>query len=61
MELKSCKRGIVIMIHDEMVNNFQTNEPEPYKFSVDDEVIRYANLDTKIAGHQEIVETQAVV
>ena len=56
MELKSCKRGIVIMINDEMVNDFLTGEPKPYKFSVDDEVIRYANLDTKVAQYPQFAE-----
>jgi hypothetical protein len=55
MELKLCKRGIVIMIADETVNYVQY-DPSPYKFSVDDEVIRYANLDTKVAEHPEIIE-----
>ena len=56
MELKSCKRGIVIMISDEMVNGLFTGEPKPYKFCVDDEVIRYANLDTKVAQYPQFAE-----
>ena len=60
IELKSCKRGIVIMITDEIVIGIH-GEPIEYKFSIDDEIIRYANLDTKVAQHPEIVETQAVI
>lgn len=46
--LKNSKRGIVIMIADETWTNIGTGEPEPYKFSVDDEVIRFANLDAAV-------------
>jgi hypothetical protein len=57
-ELKSSKRGVVIMIADEIVNGIQ-GEPIVYRFSVDDEIIRCANLDAKVAVHPEIVEVEA--
>jgi len=49
--LKRCKRGIAIMINDEIVNGLQ-GEPIPYKFSVDDEVIRFAVLDDAVAHYK---------
>jgi len=52
-EIKRNKRGIVIFIVDEMVNGYFTGEPQPYKFNVDTEVIRFANLDEKIKQHQK--------
>ena len=56
MELKSCKRGIVIMIADEIIPT--TTGPNVYKFSVDDEIIRYANLDKKVALLPEIIDVE---
>lgn len=50
--LKRSKRGIVIFIADEMVNDLFTGEPQPYKFSVDDEVIRFAVLDDAVAHYK---------
>jgi len=56
--LKTSKRGIAIFITDEMINDLHTGKLEPYKFSVDDEVIRLANLDAAVehygSGVQEI-------
>ena len=48
--LKRCKRGVAIMISDEILNDLYTGEPQPYKFSVDDEVIRFAVLDDAVAS-----------
>ena len=53
--LKRCKLGIVIFINDETVPNFETGEPMPYKFSVDDEAIRFAVLDDAVA-YNELVK-----
>jgi hypothetical protein len=50
--LKRSKLGIVIFIVDETVPDFETNEPMPYKFSVDDEVIRFAVLDDAVAHYK---------
>ena len=58
MELKSCKRGIAIMINDEIIPT--VTGPEIYRFSVDDEIIRYANLDVKVAQYPQFAETQTV-
>jgi len=56
MELKSSKRGIVIMIADEIIPT--VTGPDVYKFCVDDEIIRYANLDKKVALLPEIVDVE---
>jgi hypothetical protein len=45
--LKRCKRGIVIMIADEIVHGIQ-GEPIVYRFSVDDETVRFAVLDDAV-------------
>lgn len=52
--LKRCKRGVAIMICDEIVPT--VTRPEIYKFSVDDEVIRFAVLDDAVAKFEEVVE-----
>jgi hypothetical protein len=46
--LKRSKKGVVIFIADEKVNDLFTGAPTPYKFSVDCEVIRFANLDAAV-------------
>jgi hypothetical protein len=51
--LKNSKRGIVIMINDDIIPTM--SGPEVYRFSVDDEVIRFANLDYAVA-HYNFVE-----
>jgi hypothetical protein len=52
--LKRCKIGIVIMINDEIINDIVTGEPIPYKFSVNDEEIRFAVLDDAIEHYKNI-------
>jgi hypothetical protein len=49
--LKRCKIGIAIMINDEIINGIQ-GEPIPYKFSVDDEIIRFAVLDDAVEHYK---------
>ena len=46
--LKRCKRGVAIFIIDEMVHEWGTDKPMPYKHRVDDETIRFAVLDDAI-------------
>ncbi len=46
--LKHSKRGIVIFIADESVADFKTGELVDYKFSVDDERIRFTSLDDEV-------------
>jgi hypothetical protein len=48
--LKRCKIGVVIMINDEIIPTI--SGPEVYKFSVDDEVIRFAVLDDAIEHYK---------
>ena len=45
--LKRCKIGVAIMINDEIINGIQ-GEPIEYKFSVDDETMRFAVLDDAV-------------
>jgi hypothetical protein len=52
--LKRCKRGIAIMIADEILPTM--TGPEVYKFSVDDEVIRFAVLDDAVEHYNANVE-----
>jgi len=51
--LKKSKRGIAIMINDEIIPT--VTGPEVYRFSVDDEVIYFANLDYAVE-HYKLVE-----
>lgn len=46
--LKYCKKGIIIYIGENNDINYFTGEAEPHKFSVDCDVIRFANLDEEI-------------
>jgi hypothetical protein len=48
--LKTAKRGIAIFIADEEITDLDI----PYKFSVDDEVIRLANLDTAVEHYGNV-------
>lgn len=49
--LKYVKRGIAIYIGESNDINHFTGEAEPHKFSVNCEVIRYANLDEEVQEH----------
>jgi hypothetical protein len=46
--LKYCKRGIVIYIGESDKIDYFTGEADPHKFSVDGEIIRFANLDEEV-------------
>lgn len=61
--LKYCKKGVAIYIGTDNQVNYFTGEPDHVKFSVDCEVIRFANLDEEILTHKnkeilyELVDT----
>ena len=52
--LKRCKKGVVIMLDDEIIYHYRTNESKPYEFIVDDEVIRFAVLDDAIEHYKTV-------
>jgi hypothetical protein len=51
--LKRCKRGVAIMIADEIIST--VSGPEVYKFSVADEVIHFAVLDDAVEHYNAVV------
>ena len=51
--LKRCKRGVAIMINDEIIPT--VTGPEVYRFSVDDEVIQFAVLDNAVEQYNTVV------
>jgi len=50
--LKNSKLGIVIMLADEITLNPFTRNEIPYIYSVDSEVIRYADLDEEVREYK---------
>lgn len=56
--LKYSKRGLAIYIGNDTQISYFTGEADPVKFSVDCEVIRFANLDEEVQeylNHKEII------
>jgi hypothetical protein len=50
--LKNSKLGIVIFIYDDTILNPFTKNEIPYKFGVDTDIIKYADLDEKVREYK---------